>query len=174
MGLNDLKVEVYASGTTRIDDAGNELINAEGIRFSTIYPGGIFGDCSFTIPRDVARWWEMNGAKRVVVRNGMVIVWEGEIDNLISAVQSSSSQVEIKAIGKWGTLMQRRRWQKPWCDDRMDQHIWYEPYTAWSVNDQNSAAADDHRPPGAAALHAESGGVYYKLVSPAAILCSHW
>lgn len=123
MGLNDLMVEVYSSGTTRIYDPGNELIRAEGIRFSTIYPGGIFGDCSFKIPREVARWWEVNGAQRLVVRNGLVIVWEGKIDNLISALRQDSADVEIKGIGMWGVILGRRRWNKPWCETRIDEAV---------------------------------------------------
>jgi hypothetical protein len=124
MGLNDLKVEVYSSGTTRIYDSNNELSLAEGIRFSTIYPGGLYGDCSLRIPRDVANWWEMNGAQRLVVRNGLQIVWEGKIDNLVSALNESSSSVDVKAIGMWGTILGRRRWNKPWCEMRIDENVW--------------------------------------------------
>lgn len=122
--MNDLKVEIYSSGTTRLYDPGNEIIRAEGLRFSTIYPGGIFGDCTFWVPRDVRSWMEAVGAKRLVIRNGMLIVWEGLIDNLVSSLQESSSEVEIKGIGQWGTILGRRRWNKPWCEMRIDETIW--------------------------------------------------
>lgn len=167
MGYNDLKIEVYSSGTTRIYDPGDELSLAEGIRFSTIYPAGIYGDCSLRIPRDVARWWELNGAQRLVVRSGLQIVWEGRIDNLVSALRESSADVEIKAIGMWGTILGRRRWNKPWCDDRIDEKTW-----GW---DETQLDASKHTPdrdnrlrfvPKAVAFASSAGIACFRYIPP--------
>ncbi len=124
MGLNDLMVEIYASGTTRIADPGNEIIRAGGLRYSTIYPGGIFGDCSFNVPRDVRMWLESMGASRLVVRNGLQVVWEGKIDNQLSVLQAEASGMDMRGMGYWGALLGRRRWNKPWCDTRIDEKVW--------------------------------------------------
>ena len=82
MTHNQLTVEVYSSGTTRIVDPAGELPWAQSINFSTGYPGGLYLAGSLYIPRDILRQWAVAGAQRVVFRNGLTIVYEGYIDTL--------------------------------------------------------------------------------------------
>jgi hypothetical protein len=121
--MSRLQVEAYR-GITRIQDPRLELVLAQNVRFNTFYPGGIYGTGSLSIPRDVAEWWAIKGADRIVLRYGLEVAFEGWIDNIMSAVAVSGQSVRLTITGGWGTKMMRRLWHKPWADSRIDEATW--------------------------------------------------
>ena len=121
---NKLQIDVFSSGTSRIDDPTKELDKASGIRFMTLYPGGLYGAASFYVARDIIEWWQVSGAKRLIFRNGQKIVYEGEIDDLQSALSQTGQGIKVTVTGYWGSLLMRRRWGKHWADDRITDAVW--------------------------------------------------
>ena len=122
--LNGLTIEVYSSGTTRISDFANELAWAENLTFSTGYPGGLYLQASFTVPRSIVEWWELKGAQRVVFRQGGIIVYEGYIQSLERLLTEQGQAITVPLAGGWGHIMMSRRWQKWWADNRIDESVW--------------------------------------------------
>src|SRR5512139_1135157 len=123
MNYNQLRINAYLGEIAFLEFQG-ELDQAGGLTFSTGYNGGLYLDCSFYIPRDVVRWWELNNVRRIVVRNGLVVVYEGRVDIAGNELQESGQGVKVTATGYWGSLMGRQRWRKIWCDNRIDQNTW--------------------------------------------------
>lgn len=129
-GLNNLKIEAYSSGNSPVDN--DELTMAQGLSFGTYYPGGLFGNCAFFIPRDVTKVWPVKEGQRIKVKNGLKTVWEGKIimpGLLNNAVEEG---LRIKALGYWGDVLQRRKWRKWWADTRSGQDAWVRQEVASS------------------------------------------
>lgn len=121
---NDLAIEIYSSGTTLIKDPRQELRLAENIRYSTYYPGGLYGAASFFVPHPPIHWWELAGGQRVVIRNKQQLCYEGYIANLQSITGSSGEGVNVNCIGAWGHILMNWRIRKRWCDDRVTDDVW--------------------------------------------------
>ena len=127
---NLLSVEAYSSGNTRIAAAADDLLYAEGITYSTYFPGGLYGDASFFCPRDVLRYWAVRGAKRIVFRNGSRIAYEGYVDGLSVIASRDKEGMYVPLIGAWGHIMMRRRIRKRWADTRVTDDPWqWRKYT---------------------------------------------
>lgn len=124
-----LILEVY-SGTTRIQDPKRELLTAQNLSFTTLYPGGIFGTLTFVVRRKIAEWWSVNSADRIVLLNGLQIIFEGKIESLNSTLSQPGQQVQITAVGGWGAVLMRRLLDKPWADNRLSDDVWVWQETA--------------------------------------------
>jgi len=122
--MNNLRVVVYSTGTTPINDPMGELELIEGLNFSKGYPGGLYLNASMNVPRDIAQSWFVKGAQRLVIMNGLEMVWEGKIADLRRALQRASQGVEIEAVGYWGALLATRRLQRLYADARTDEQTW--------------------------------------------------
>lgn len=134
--LNELSVEVYSSGTTRIVDPGGELSFVDGIEFSKGYPGGRYLDAVMQVRRDVLKTWQVKGARRLVIRNKRAIVYEGKLGNLERVLAEDAGQwLVLPAKGFWGSLLMRRRVRKLWADARIADDVWQwgEKYTAADI-----------------------------------------
>lgn len=136
--MNELTVQVYDRTGTRIQTPELAHGRAQNLRFATGYPAGLFLTASVDVPRNVAQRWQVEGAQKLVVRNGLKMVWEGEIVNLQGALGSTAGEMSILANGYWGTLMDARRIRKPWADTRMDSRTW--------VYDETASAAEKCSP----------------------------
>lgn len=121
---NDLSVEVYSSGTTLIRDPRQELGTADSIRYSTSYPGGIYGAASFFIPHPPTHWWELTGGQRVVIRNKGRLCYEGYISNLESISDTTGQGMDINCIGAWGHILMNWQINKNWADTRVTDDVW--------------------------------------------------
>jgi len=122
-GYNQLSLEVFSSGTTRIMDTDDDLARAESVSFQTFYPGGLYGAATVKLPRDVTRSLRFAGGQRLVIRNGLATVWEGEISSVDYAPKESEQHVILNGAGFWGQLS-RRYLDKRWADQRLDNTIW--------------------------------------------------
>jgi len=138
---NNLFIHVYSSGSTPITDPDSLLIRAGNIRFSTIYPGGIYSMASFSIPlSDITRPLSMTHMQRVVISNGLNVIWEGFIADILYSVGMSSRSVEISCLGYWSLLFVRFK-RNRWIDRRFDAPTKY----VWAVLDgyQNNKCTFD-------------------------------
>ena len=110
---------------TTIDDAcTKQAINHEGLNFTTFYPGGLYGTCSFFIPMKANDPHTWIGSKRVVINNGLEPVWEGDIEIITPLRSNNKEGLQIECTGKWGTVLKRRYWNKIWCDTRLTDKFW--------------------------------------------------
>lgn len=121
---NELAITVYSSGTTRIQDVSAQLANAESVEFETFWPGGLFGAASLFVPRDVLRWWGVNGAKRIALFNGGKMVYEGSIDTIDDQLDADGEGKEITITGPWGSKVMRDGLRRNYVDTRIDDSIW--------------------------------------------------
>lgn len=120
---NTLILSVYSSGTTQVNEP--ELANAEGLTFSTLYPGGRYGVLSCFIPRDVTRALLIRVGYRIVARNGLTVVWEGKITGLAYSVGGNGQQgITLTAAGQWGQVLEQWTINKVWSDQRIDEARW--------------------------------------------------
>jgi len=118
-----LSIRAYSTGTTLVHSAIRELARAEDIEFSTIYPGGLYKDASFFIPRDPDLGWLLNGAQRFAILNGLQTVYEGAASAL-GYTSTGRSGRRISSPGLWGQLLAKAGWNKPWSDNRLDDAHW--------------------------------------------------
>lgn len=121
---NHLTIEAYSTGTTPIVDPLNELRQATDINFATQYPGGLYADCSFSVPRQVADWWELQGAIRIVLRNELRQVYEGYITNFQHTVDEDGQYTVVRCAGAWGHILMNWPICKRWADDRITEDAW--------------------------------------------------
>jgi putative NIF3 family GTP cyclohydrolase 1 type 2 len=131
-GYNNLTAQVYSSGTTLVSDPAGDL-DAGTLKINSIstqYPGGLYTSADLFVPRDVVRAWMVNGGQRLVLRNGLTIVWEGVIDALPTVLERDGQGVGITGVGMWGTLLSRRTIDKRWSDQRLTDGVWIEDTTA--------------------------------------------
>jgi len=121
---NNLSIEAYSTGTTRIIDPKQDLLRTQGIQFRTQYPGGLYADASFFVPRPIVDWWELNGATRIVLRNDTRQVYEGYITNFQREVTDGGQGVLVRTIGGWGHILMNWAIRKRWADDRITENVW--------------------------------------------------
>lgn len=125
-----IRLEVYSTGLTPIQDPRDEIKLASSIRYTTYYPGGVFGTLHVVVPRKVAEYWDVQGAQRLVAREGLQIVFEGWIDNLRKAITQSGERVDVTATGAWGSFALRLQINKPWADTRVSNDVWLPYFSA--------------------------------------------
>jgi hypothetical protein len=120
---DDISIEVYSSGITRITPE-NSLVNAEGLTFETIYPGGWYGSGSLFVPRHILRWWPIDTNQRIVFSNGHRTVYEGWIDGIEDQADANNMGVTLDCVGAWGKFAMRRGLHRLYIDRRVDTATW--------------------------------------------------
>lgn len=123
-----LTVVVYQEGLTEYHDAAQRLLNRRGLRFETIYPGGLYSVCSFFIPMRSTDTHEFKERRRVAIFSGLRMLWEGVIDAVTYTSTKGAEGLQVQCTGYWGSLLKRRRWDKIWCDTRLTEEKW-----VWSI-----------------------------------------
>jgi len=125
-GHNNLSLSLTSgTSTVYVDD----LPLAGGVRFDTLYPGGLFGRAELYIPRDVTRFLAADLTHKLQIRNGLSIVYEGRIVNIQRQADRDTQGVYLAALGYWADVLMVRKWRKPWADGRLDQwRLPAEPY----------------------------------------------
>lgn len=123
--LNQPRIEIYEgiSTTVRPDNAG-DLQHAVIEGFTKIYPGGLYLAASIWIPRDITIPIPWIGNDRLVIRNGLKIIWEGIIANINYSIRGGAEQgIQIETIGMWGGVLGRYTIDKRWADTRVSNEI---------------------------------------------------
>jgi len=121
---NSLTIEAYSTGTTRIDVAHANMADAQDITYSTGYPGGLYLDGNFRVHRNLIEDWVLKGAQRVVIRNGLEIVYEGYVNDLSRSLDTADEYIDIALVGAWSKIAMTRRWRKHWANDSLDERTW--------------------------------------------------
>jgi hypothetical protein len=125
---NALTVAVYARGsTTPITDPAGDLragrVTVES--YETLWPGGLYGQAALRVQRDVTRAWQVAGGQRVVIRNGLAVVYEGFIPQIGYGVGQGAEQYRrIQAAGATGQIMSAWGINKMWADNRLTEDVW--------------------------------------------------
>jgi hypothetical protein len=140
----DLTVEIFETGTTRIQDAASDLKKIENVVVSTGYPGGLYLGATMDVPRDIVKGWLIKGAQRMRVLNGIKVVWEGQITNLERALTSDTEKIQIVGTGYWGSLLSSRRLARLYADQRTSADVWIDRSgNDWHVNQTTYRRYDD-------------------------------
>lgn len=140
---NALTVAVYARGsTTPITDPAGDLrsgrVTVES--YETLWPGGLYGSAVLRVKRDVTRAWQVAGGQRVVIRNGLAVVYEGFIPQIGYGVGQGAEQYRrIQAAGATGQIMSAWATNKPWADNRLDDRVWTYTTGTTGAGDQTCA-----------------------------------
>ena len=123
---NSLTVKAFARGsTTSINNVGFDYRKISGLRFSSYWPGGLFGSASFYTPGDLATSWTNSGAHRIVFYNGLQVVWEGYVDRISRTAEYGTSGLLVECVGAWGNILAAQGIDKPWSDERTDSRTIY-------------------------------------------------
>lgn len=155
--LNNLTIEAFSSGTTRIYDTDKDLVRAQNVRFSSIYPAGRFLTASMFIPRDIYRFWALVGMQRFLIYNGETVVFEGKLTSGFGEWRETTQGVKLNLTGCWGAVMMNRGINKPWIDIRSSPDVW-----VWQINDVTHAAVHwfkQERLDGNLHMHAQAGTI---------------
>lgn len=125
-GYNNLRLEVLQrASSTRVGDPYDDLPRAEGITFSTFFPGGLYGEAEAFFPRDPDAGWNFRGGQTLRVLNNLDTVYEGQITGLGYIAGADARQGRrLRAAGLWGQLLGVRGWRKPWADTRITDAVW--------------------------------------------------
>jgi hypothetical protein len=134
--INKCQIRAYNRGSlSPVPGADETLFKAQGLRFSSLFPGGLYGTCSFTVPvNSITDWTPLQGGQRIVVYNSTAVVWEGYITGIVRAATATQA-LRISCLGAWGDILMRQGIDKPWLDDRIDGDTWPEATAAFGAGD---------------------------------------
>jgi hypothetical protein len=121
--MNALGIEIY-SGADRITDPTGDLLRAENLRFRTQYPGGLYADASFYLPRDMLNYLPFNSPRRIVIRNGQTVCYEGWVSNVAGVIDEAAQGIRVTALGAWATYLMNYNVRKRWSDQRYTEDAW--------------------------------------------------
>lgn len=96
----------------------------EDLHYTTQYPGGLCGRAAFFLALDPRGANFIKGGYRLEIYDGLLLVWEGEIDDLEDYLQMGKAGLLVTCTGLWGAQLSRRFLDKRWVDTRLDQDTW--------------------------------------------------
>lgn len=135
--MSNNQIRIYDStGATLVNDPDGLLDLAEQIRFSTIYPGGIYNNFTCFISCDPLRYIPIKHMNMLRARNGLEIVWEGYVVN-IAYVFGDGQGIEVEAVGAWQYADARYKYAR-WIDRRYQSNIYgvWMPFITSSAPDK--------------------------------------
>lgn len=117
-----LRLAIY-EGWTRTERPGARALEQAQIRaFTTVY-GGLYGRLEAFVPGDPTATWAWQPGDRVVIWDGLTLVWEGDLLTIGLALESSARGLALTAVGMKSRLG-RTTIHKRWADDRLDNRTW--------------------------------------------------
>jgi hypothetical protein len=129
---NFLTIKIFEPYSTNERYDPWELLDKAVVkRFTTFYPGGLFGLLVVEIAADLSLNYPWEGGDRISVYNGLQCVWEGAISFIGYRFDKQGKQtLIIEGTGYWGWLLKKYQLDKRWADNRLRQDIWYFPIRA--------------------------------------------
>ena len=101
-----------------------------GLQFTTLYPAGLYGTATFSLPVRPPRQPLIRGNDFVQIKVGSALAFEGVIDYVTQDPPGGNGGTQVEAIGMWGKYMERQGINKRWCDDRLGDEAWSYTTTA--------------------------------------------
>lgn len=120
--MPNLSVELW-SGSTQLADPMQDLAVAQDIQYSTMFPGGVFAEASFFVPKMISRWTPIRGGRRIIIR-GRKLLYEGYIVSMQLQKAHGDEGILVNCIGSWGRSMMQMFKRKIWADIRIDETVW--------------------------------------------------
>ncbi|MCG8432304.1 MAG: hypothetical protein MJA29_14190, partial [Candidatus Omnitrophica bacterium] len=118
--MRNLHIVAYDIDDNVFRDFGNTLQRRQGLEFTTIYPGGLYGSCSFFVPQGRKPGYLLNRAHRIkIFADADFVVWEGFVDDIADMIQQGTIGVDFVCSGHWGGLLGRRTINRRWHDTRV-------------------------------------------------------
>ena len=100
------------------------LKRAFNFRIRTVYPGGLYASCTFSIPLFANEQLMIRGGDYLMVKNGNTLVFDGYIVNLTPAPFGQVGNTEIELSGAWDYTLRQQGINKRWRDNRLDDKVW--------------------------------------------------
>ncbi len=100
------------------------LKRAFGFRIRTVYPGGLYASCTFSIPLFADEQLMIRGGDYLMVKNGNTLVFDGYIVNITPAPFGQIGNTEIEVSGAWDYILRQQGINKRWRDNRLDDKVW--------------------------------------------------
>ncbi len=125
-GYNNLSIKIYESFSALLrTEAIGDMLGARSLSVSTFFPGGLYGLASFFVPRKPISKLPYRESNRVIIFNGLTVVWEGQIINIARIFGNGANQgVRVTCAGYWKTLLGKRSVSKPWVDTGVGSNAW--------------------------------------------------
>lgn len=123
-----LAVSIYTGLSTTLRPYNDELRRARVGPYTTVF-GGLYGTFEFFVAADPANDYQWTGGDRVVVRDGLIIVWEGVLANVQKSIRSNERGLTFSCVGAQNRL-QAINVDRRWADARTTEEAW--PQTTFS------------------------------------------
>jgi hypothetical protein len=116
-----MRVEIYA-GLTTVLRPYNDLLTNVTMGPYTTHLGGLYGTFEMFLPCDPTINPQWNGRDRVVIRDGLDVVWEGVIASL-NRVSGETAGITVSCVGA-KSLLARLAIDRRWADNRLGDDAW--------------------------------------------------
>jgi len=100
------------------------LKRAFNFRIRTVYPGGLYASCTFSIPLFANEQLMIRGGDYLMVKNGNTLVFDGYIVNITPAPFGQVGNTEIELSGAWDYILRQQGINKRWRDNRLEDKVW--------------------------------------------------
>lgn len=107
------------------------------LKYTTQYPGGLCGVASFFLSLNPRGRNFIRGGYTLEIYDGLLLVWEGLIDDLEDMLQPGKQGLAVSATGFWGAKMGREVLDRRWWDVRLDQNTW-----VWNEDSSTATGAE--------------------------------
>ncbi len=124
---NDLRVKLYDGPTSTTEVYGSEdALRAATVQsIGTCYPAGLYTVAGLRVPQRIDRRRVVRENQRVVIYNGLQMVWEGVTSEIGLVTDRATGQyLNVQCVGQWGPLIRSRTLNKRWADNRLSADVW--------------------------------------------------
>src|SRR6056300_1379927 len=104
------------------DASGNGVedplfLKMSDFRKSSIYPAGLYGAATFTLPRDIIKRPSMLSAGyEVTIVNGGMVIYHGWVDGLDDVSNRGRDGTQVSCVAVWAKYLERRGVERKWAD----------------------------------------------------------
>lgn len=121
MTNNHCTISVYRKGVYVPEES---LKRFYGLQFTTLYPAGLYGTATFSLPVRPPRQLLIRGNDFVKIKVGSALAFEGVIDYVTQDPSGGNGGTQVEVIGMWGKNMERQGVDKRWVENRLTEDVW--------------------------------------------------
>lgn len=118
-----LGITIYVGLSTTERPYNEQLVHAQMASYSTQFGGGLYGTFELFLAAPATADYQWRGGDRLVIRDGLVIVWEGVLLTINRTIRNEETGLVISCAGaqsRLAKIMIDRRW----ADQRLDESVW--------------------------------------------------